>query len=176
MPVKKIKLIKPTLYQDSICNLFGKEMASNQQDYYKERGEGNLDKLANWSYLGKMAEYAVFNTLLSYNKYKVVTPPDIAIYPKRYKSHDADLTADGRQIHVKCFMNSLSEPSWLFSMGDKICDNPLDVDIVSLVMTTPLGDFEAYFIPAKELVGMYKPPKLSKTVARALYESDIITM
>lgn len=174
MQIKKSKLIKPTLYQDSICAIFGKEMALNQRKYYTERGERDLTKLANWSYIGKMAEYAVFNTLISLKKYKSIAPPDIAIYPQEYKSHAADIVADGRQIHVKCHVENYADPSWLFSTKDKVCDNPTDMDIIALVIVSASGDFDCYFVPAKELVEKYKAPLSEKTVARALYEKDII--
>jgi len=123
-----------------------------------------------------MGEYAVFNTLLSSGKYKFVSPPDIAIYKKEQRSHAADLVADGKKIHVKCCnATEWIATSWLFSTEDPLVDRPTEDDIVAFVTIRPVGKkFECYFVKATELKGMYKKPVYAKTVAHAIYESDLI--
>jgi hypothetical protein len=139
------------------------------------KGESNQANIKQWSYIGKMAEFAVFNTMLSYDMYKVVSPPDIMIYESKRKSHSADITVDERQIHVKSFMAKEGrEPSWLFSTEDSIVNNPSKKDIVALVMITLPKKFEAYFIPAVDLVGLYEKPFNPTTIAHAIYESTLI--
>jgi hypothetical protein len=64
--------------------------------------------------------------------------------------------------------------SWLFSTEDRLVDNPSDADIVALVIVTLPKTFEAYFIPAKNLVGMYEKPINPTTVAHAIYESTLL--
>lgn len=175
MQVRRVKLIKPTFYQEVLCSTFAKHSSLDQQEYYKKKGEGDLSKLELWAYNGKMAEFAVFNTLLSFPNYKKVSPPDIMIYERNRKSHDADIVSDDKLIHVKsCVVVNGRESSWLFSTEDKLVTNPTENDIVSLVMLNESDTFEAYFIKATELVGMYKKPILSKTVAHAIYESDLM--
>jgi hypothetical protein len=175
MQLKKLKLIEPSNYQEDLCNRFSLESASNQQDFYTTKGEGNLIKLKQWAYIGKMAEYAVFNTLISFPEYKIVSPPDVVIYEKKRKSHAADIVADGKQVHVKSFMSKDDRlVSWLFSTEDRLVDNPSDADIVALVIVTLPKTFEAYFVPAKNLVGLYEKPINPTTIAHAIYESTLL--
>jgi hypothetical protein len=175
MQLKKLKLIEPSNYQEDLCNKFSFESATNQKDFYTTKGEGNLTKLKQWAYIGKMAEYAVFNTLLSFPEYKIVSPPDIMIYERKRKSHAADIVANGKQVHVKSFMAKEGrEASWLFSTEDRIVENPIDNDIVALVIVTLPKVFEAYFIPAKNLVGLYEKPINPTTIAHAIYESTLL--
>ena len=175
MQLKKLKLIEPSNYQEDLCNKFSLESAMNQQAFYAKKGEGDLIKLKQWAYIGKMAEYAVFNTLLSFREYKTVSPPDIMIYERNRKSHAADVVADGKQVHVKSFMAKEGrEPSWLFSTEDRLVDSPIENDIVALVIITLPKVFEAYFVPAKKLVGMYEKPINPTTIAHAIYESTLL--
>lgn len=175
MQLKKISLIAPSLYQEHLCQLFAKHSARDQQEYYAKKGESKLDKLELWAYNGKMAEYAVFNTLLSFPQYQGVIPPDIMIYSKDRKSHDADIKTENKNIHVKsCMVVQERLSSWLFSTEDKLVHSPKDNDIVAFVSITLPKVFDAYFVPAKELIGNYKKPFSEKTVAHAIYEQDLI--
>lgn len=174
MPPRIVKLIAPSLYQEKVCDTFSVESSVDQQAYYSARGESDVKKLKAWAYNGKLAEFAVFNTLLSYKHYKKVSPPDVMIYETARKSHDADITADGKNVHVKsCMVVEGWESSWLFSIKDRLVTSPSDDDIVCLVKVYVNQKFEAYFIPAKKLVGLYREPYHKKTVAHALYESDL---
>lgn len=176
MQVKKISLIEPSSYQEKLCNLFAKESAIERGRIYSAKGTGDSNKVEAYAYLGKMGEYAVFNTLLSSGKYKFISPPDIAIYKKEQRSHAADLVADGKKIHVKCCnATEWIATSWLFSTEDPLVDRPTEDDIVAFVAIRPVGKkFECYFVKATELKGMYKKPVYAKTVAHAIYESDLI--
>jgi hypothetical protein len=176
MQAKKVNLIEPSSYQEKLCDLFAKESIINRGKIYSSKGTGDPKKLEQYAYLGKMAEYAVFNTLLASGKYSAVSPPDVAIYEKKDRSHAADLVADGRNVHVKsCNANEWIATSWLFSTEDPIVDNPTELDIVAFVAMRPNPKkFECYFVKATELKGMYKKPVYSKTVAHAIYESDLL--
>jgi hypothetical protein len=175
MQLKKLKLIEPSSYQEDLCNTFSLESATNQKEFYATKGEGDIIKLKQWAYIGKMAEYAIFNTLISFPEYKIVSPPDIMIYERKRKSHAADIVADGKQVHVKSFMSKEGRsPSWLFSTEDRIVENPSEEDIVALVIITLPKIFEAYFVPAKKLVGLYEKPINPTTIAHAIYESDLL--
>lgn len=172
MQVKKIKLVAPTSYQESLSYIFSKEISVKMRDVNKQRGEGKLSKTESWAYNGKMAEFAVYNTLIK--SYKNVTPPDVHIYPIERKSNDADIIADGRLVHIKSAMNvSGFENSWMFSLKDPICETPNEMDIIALVITYPEKLFEAYFIKAIDLVGLYKPPYNQSTTGKAIYETDL---
>ena len=175
MQLKKINLVAPSIYQEQLCQLFSKQSAVDQQDYYSKKGEGKIDKLELWSYNGKMAEYAVFNTLIQFPEYKTIVPPDIMLYKKDRKSHDADIKADDKNIHVKsCMVVDDRLSSWLFSTEDKLVSQPKENDIIAFVSITLPKTFQAYFIQATRITGMYKEPYAKKTVAHAIYEEDLI--
>lgn len=175
MQIRKLNLIAPDLYQEKLCSTFAKNSAINQREYYKTKGERGIAKLEYWTYNGKMSEYAVFNTLLSFPNYKKVSPPDIMIYERNRKSHDADIVSDDKLIHVKsCIVVDGREPSWLFSTEDKIVTKPSENDIVAFVMMSVPKLFEAYFVKATDLIGKYKEPFNATTIAHAIYESDLI--
>ena len=175
MQLKKLNLIAPSSYQESLCEMFATQSAINQQAFYAKKGQSDVSKLSEWAYLGKLAEFAVFNTLISFDKYKSVSPPDIIIYERKRKSHAADIVSDGKQIHVKsCMVKNGRDISWLFSTEDKIVVKPTEEDIVALVIISLPKTFEAYFIPAIDLVGKYEKPFNATTIAHAIYESTLI--
>lgn len=176
MQIKKINLIEPTSYQEKLCDLFAKESVTERGRAYSTKGTGGPKKVEQYAYLGKMGEYAVFNTLLSSGKYRFISPPDIVIYAKKHRSHAADLVADGKNIHVKCCnATEWIGTSWLFSTEDPIVDRPADNDIVAFVAIRPATKkFECYFVKATELIGMYKKPVYAQTIAHAIYESDLL--
>jgi hypothetical protein len=178
MQLKKVNLIAPSLYQERICTLFAKESALDRHEVYSKKGTSDLKKLEEYAYRGKMSEYAVFNTLLSYNAYKVILPPDIVIYEVNKKSHAADLVADDKNVHVKsCFIykeTDFYKTQWMFSTEDLICNRPAENDIVCFVKMTLPMKFEAYFVAAKKLVGMYREPFVKTMVGRCIYEEDLI--
>lgn len=178
MQLKKVSLIAPKLYQEQICTIFARENARERYKFYDTKGTGDLKKLEEYAYRGKMSEYAVFNTLIALDGYKIVTPPDVVIYDINRKSHAADLTADDKNVHVKsCFIykeTDFYKTQWMFSTEDAICDNPADNDIICFVKMTLPQKFEAYFVPAVKLIGMYREPHVKTMVGRCIYEEDLI--
>jgi hypothetical protein len=176
MQVKKINLIEPTSYQEKLCDLFAKESVIERGRTYSAKGTGEPKKVEAYAYLGKMGEYAVFNTLLASGRYKFISPPDVAIYSREQRSHAADMIADGKNIHVKCCnATEWLATSWLFSTEDPLVDKPTEDDIVAFVAIRPNPKkFECYFVKATELKGMYKKPVYAKTIAHAIYESDLL--
>jgi hypothetical protein len=178
MQLKKVSLIEPSLYQEKICAIFAKESARDRHEVYSAKGTSDLKKLEEYAYRGKMSEYAVFNTLISLEGYKIVTPPDIVIYPVNRKSHAADLIADDKNVHVKsCFIykeTAYYKTQWMFSTEDLLCVRPAENDIVCFVKMTLPQKFEAYFVPAVKLLGMYREPHVKTMVGRCIYEEDLI--
>jgi hypothetical protein len=179
MQLKKVSLIEPSLYQEKICAIFAKEIARDRHEVYSAKGTSDLKKLEEYAYRGKMAEYAVFNTLLSYNNaYKFIMPPDISMYEVNKKSHAADLIADDKNVHVKsCFIykeTAYYKTQWMFSTEDLLCVRPAENDIVCFVKMTLPQKFEAYFVPAIKLLGMYREPHVKTMVGKCIYEEDLI--
>ena len=176
MPTK-INLIPPTNYQESLCDLFSKESVIGIDSHYANKGQGDINKLIAYAYQGKMAEFAVYNTLISLGKYDPVTFPDVAMCDIKYKSNDADIKASDKLVHVKSYIKVDGyKTSWLFSNTDPLCEHPLPEDMVALVEIELPKKFSGYFISAGKLVGLYKPPLFSKTIAKAIYEEDILKL
>lgn len=176
MQLKKVKLIAPSPYQEKLCDLFSKEVFYNSESgkTYIDRTKGNAseNKIISDIYLGKMAEYAVWNYLMSQDK--LPTEPDISIYPNKIKSYDADLKIGDTKIHVKsCVYNERFPNSWVFRPNDPIVKNPDDNDFVALCVLVN-NNFEGILVSAKKLVGMHKPPRNPNYNTAVIYEDDLL--
>jgi len=158
-----------------MCDLFAEEMGNKEAGFYRGKSEGNAGKLSLWAWGGKMAEVAVYNTLVASKRFKKITQPEMLMHEVWMKSHDADIVADGKKIHIKSFIKYAQlDPTWLFALTDKVASEPEDDDILALVIYDKDKNFEAYFITAKDVVGMFKEPISDKMKAIALYEKDLL--
>jgi hypothetical protein len=158
-----------------MCDLFAEEMGNKEASFYRSKSEGNAGKLSLWAWGGKMSEVAVYNTLVASKRYKKISQPEMLMHEVWMKSHDADIVADGKNIHIKSFIKYAQlDPTWLFALTDKVVTEPTDNDILALVIYDKDKNFEAYFIPAKDVTDMFKPPVSDKMKALALYEEDLL--
>jgi hypothetical protein len=172
---KKLKLTAPSTYQEALANLFSKEVFYNSSsgNLYKTRTRNNVkeENLISDIYLGKMAEFAVWNFL--HKQKKNATFPDINVYESYRKNYDADIMIGETKVHVKsCSENNYSN-SWVFRPSDPIVSNPDKNDFVALVVLTKQSTFDAYFLSAIELLGMYKPPRNPDYHMMVIYEEDL---
>jgi len=164
----KIELRKPTQYEQRICKVFAEECAVSNSKEYSRRNQGNLEKVIQDIYYGKIAEVLVHDYLVS--KRKNPSAPDFMIYDSRTKSFDADIKVHTKKIHVKSCMDGSSFPnSWLFQPNDPIIKNKSDDDILALVVLS--NKPYMYFRTIKQSK-LRKPLKtsLDKVV---IYERDI---
>ncbi len=176
MQLKKVKLIAPSSYQEKLCDLFSKEVFHNSESgkTYMDRtkNSGSENKIIADIYLGKMAEYAVWNYLVSQDKFP--TEPELAIYSNKRKSYDADLKIGNTKIHVKsCVYNEKFSNSWVFRPNDPIVTNPDENDFVILCALKD-NTFEGILVSAKKLVGMHKPPRNPNYNMSVIYEEDLL--
>lgn len=175
MKLKKVNLTAPSLYQEKLSDLFSKEVAhrstSGQKYLDRTNNAVSMNKIISDIYLGKMAEFAVFNYLVSQDK--TPTFPDIAIYPSKKKSYDADIYIGNTKIHVKCCSyNEKFDNSWVFHPSDPIVTNPDENDFVALCILNK-NEFTGMFTKASELIGMYKPPRNPNYPMAVIYEADL---
>lgn len=175
MQLKKVNLIAPSLYQEKLSSLFSREVAYNSESgkTYLDRTKNNasIEKIISDIYLGKMAEFAVFNYLVQQDK--TPTYPDIGIYPNKRKSYDADILVGDTKIHVKsCVFNERFDNSWVFRPNDPIVKDPDDKDFVALCILEN-NQFTGMFAKAIELVGMHKPPRNPNYPMAVIYEADL---
>jgi len=170
MQITKVELIPPTLYQESLCNAFADAVYFSNKSTYDKRKQTNELKVKADIYIGKMAEFAVYNFLVE--KDRVVTQPDIMIYSVKRKSFDADLFVDEKTpIHVKSCMSVRDrENSWVFQPTDKLVCLPSADDIIALVVISDLKDFSAYLVKAIDVMGLYGPPRIEGLDKKVLYE------
>jgi len=175
MPQKKLKLTAPSTYQEALANLFSKEVFYNSAsgNMYKTRTQNNVkeEKLISDIYLGKMAEFAVWNFL--HKQKKNATFPDINVYESYRKNYDADIMIGETKVHVKSCSENNYGNSWVFRPSDPIVSNPDENDFVALVVLTKQSTFDAYFLSAIELLGMYKPPRNPDYHMMVIYEEDL---
>jgi hypothetical protein len=120
-----------------------------------------------------MAEYAVWNYLQRDGK--DATFPDIAIYPAKKKSYDADITCGDIKIHVKsCVAMGVYPISWVFQPNDPVTINPSNKDFLALVSIEADNSFNAYFIKAVDVLGIYEEPKKAELNKKVIYESTLL--
>jgi hypothetical protein len=175
MQLKRVNLIAPSSYQETLSDLFATEVFNNSssKETYLARNSNSRYKATKDIYLGKMAEFAVYNFLISQGK--KVTFPDIAIYQTKQKSNDADLVSDNNLIHVKSCMLVSSYPiSWLFQPTDEVTINPKENDFFAFTICTDKSEFYGYFAKSIDFIGMYRDPKLEHLKKKVIYEEDLI--
>lgn len=176
MQLKKVNLIAPSSYQETIADAFSKEVFYNtsNRSVYTSTNKSSPEKLVAGIYMGKLAEFAVWNYLISVKK--KASFPDVSILPADMKSYDADIVSEGTNVHVKsCMHVSNGYPiSWLFYPNDPVTVDPQDNDFCAFVICYPDKRFEGYFAKAIDLIKLYKDPKLSHLKKKVIYEEDII--
>lgn len=125
-------------------------------------------------YIGKLAEFAVYNFILAQGK--PVTFPDIEIYHGRKKSFEADLTVNNETpIHVKsCMETNGYDNSWLFQPNDKLTTEPSESEVIFLVSISPTKEFNAYILKAVDYVGKYENPRNEQLKKKVIYEATLI--
>lgn len=175
MQLQKVKLIAPSLYQEDLCVKFSEHCYKTNRAMYAAKGHSDRSKIINDIYIGKMGEFAVFNFAIE-NKRKT-SPPDIQIYDTKYKSHDADLISNGKNIHVKTkILAGVGDVYWTFNPNDPIVSNPSDDDFVSLVsVQAELKEFYAYFVPAKNLLHIYEDARYGDIKNKFVFEEVLLS-
>jgi hypothetical protein len=175
MLLKKVKLIAPNNYQEVLADLFSKEVYSTNKEQYDKRNQTNRSKVESDIYIGKMAEFAVWNFLIEQSK--SATFPDIGVYPKELKSFDADITSGDVKIHVKSCMDVWEYPnSWVFQPNDSLCTSPSDKEFIAFVICSPDKKFEAYFVLASKVIELYRPPRKEGLDKKVIYEENLMIL
>ena len=173
MLLKKLKLIAPSTYQEKLADIFSKEVFNTNILKYAERKQTDVKKIISDIYIGKMAEFAVWNYLQQDGK--DATFPDIVIYSAKKKSYDADITSGDVKIHVKCCVAMGVYPiSWVFQPNDPVTINPSNKDFLALVSIEADNSFNAYFVKAADVLQMYEAPKKVGLDKKVIYESTLL--
>ncbi len=172
MQPKKLRLIAPSPYQERLCTLFASEVFHTNKDMYASRNQSIESKVRSDIYLGKLAEFAVFNYLIS--KGKVCSAPDITIYEAKQKSYDADLYVNKTSpLHVKsCIESKGYGNSWVFQPNDPLVISPVEDETIALVIASPDAVFDCYIVKALDMVSMYRAPRKIELNKKVLYEED----
>jgi hypothetical protein len=143
---------------------------------YASRNQTNENKVRADIYLGKLAEYAVFNYLIS--KGRKCSAPDITIYEAKQKSYDADLYVNGQSpLHVKsCIQAQGYGNSWVFQPNDPLVLSPSEDETIALVVATSDAVFDCYIVKALDVIEMYRAPRKIELNKKVLYEEDFIQL
>lgn len=173
MQLKKINLVAPSLYQEKLCALFSNEVFHTNKDMYASRNQTNEEKVKSDIYFGKMAEFAVYNYLLSIDR--KCTAPDIMIYEAKQKSYDADLYVnESVPLHVKsCIDSPTYGNSWVFQPNDSLVNSPSENETIALVIMVQSSAFQAYITKAVDVIDLYRPPRKAELNKKVLYEEDL---
>jgi hypothetical protein len=176
MQPKKLRLIAPSNYQERLCTLFSSEVYHTNKDMYSSRNQTDENKVRSDIYLGKMAEFAVYNYLIS--KGKKCSSPDILIYEAKQKSYEADLFVNGSSpLHVKSCMDSkIYSNSWVFQPNDPLVISPTEDETIALVIVKPNAEFDCYIVKALDVLDMYRAPRKIELNKKVLYEEDFIQL
>jgi hypothetical protein len=117
--VKKIPLENLSEYQIEQCKLFSEYSFSTSITKYSERNQSDIEKIKSDIFLGKTAEFMVYNYLNKNDKNP--TSPDLNIYSAKKKSFDADIFVKNTKIHVKSHkINKYFPVSWIFQKSDPL--------------------------------------------------------
>lgn len=173
MQLKKVRLIEPDAYQEKLSDMFAHEVYETNREMYASRNQDNRLKVIADIYLGKMAEFAVWNLLQRQGK--DATFPDIMIYKANKKSYDADITSGDTKIHVKsCIAMGLYPVSWVFQPNDPLTISPSNKDFLALVSIEEEKFFEAYFVKAIDVIDIYEAPRKEGLDKKVIYESTLL--
>jgi hypothetical protein len=163
------------------CREFAEESSHTSVNHYKKRRQGNIDKIKEDIFIGKMGEVGVHLFLKSQGI--EINKPDFEIYSGRKKSFDSDLQSDKYDIHCKSQGESSASRfgiSWILQYGgagyghqDKLFKHQTKHDI--LAPSVVRGDEVELLalIPIKTIFekDMVDMPKLNwlRNTKRALY-------
>jgi hypothetical protein len=168
----KIQLKAIPEYQEKQCDLFSKFSVFSSLDEYKKRNQLNKEKIIKDIYNGKIAEFLVYNFLIS--KQKKINAPDLNIYNKYNKSYDADLVLENANIHVKSHIVNNNFPvSWVFQKKDPLLLKVNDDEFLALVVMK--NNINYMYLKKISEVKFKQPLKESLRKTKVcIYEKDLI--
>jgi hypothetical protein len=172
--MNRISLYPLSINQIDACVDFAISSVESSKDHYASRNQFDLDKIKNDIYLGKVAEYAVYNHY--YQNFGKISKPDLKIYRGKDKSYDADLKTKKSLVHVKSFFGKSNyDPSWVFQKNDPLVHSPEENDVIILCIIDETGKGKGYVGDARVLKEYYKPlRKASLSSKTAIYLKDLM--
>lgn len=174
--IKKYHIEPPTESQKELCARFAKEsVASSFEHYSKRKNNTNYQKVIRDIYIGKCAEYSVYNLFNTPGVYDV-SEPDTNIYNTYQKSFDADLYIEGKHVHVKSYhASSKFAPSWVFDLKDPVIYRTTKNDVLALCDLNTDGSGVLYMTKALLAVPFFRDPVLDKFkgIKTCIYYNDL---
>jgi hypothetical protein len=172
--IRKYEILPPTDAQKELCAKFAKDSVYSNFSYYAQnRNQDDLIKVRNDIYIGKCAEYSVYNAF----SFIDISEPDTNIYNSYEKSYDCDLYAENLEIHVKAHRPTKFPVSWLFQPNEKVVYQPNKNELLALCdLERPAGGGALYLMTAEYAVDLYKDPLSPKLAGKkkCIYLKDII--
>ena len=161
----------------NICKEFSEKVNTS---FYANRNQfDNVKRMADAN-IGKLAEFAVYNSLIE--KYPTLTLPDCNIYKPREKSWDYDLKSNEWNAHIKSqevLQGSKYGISWIFENTDKhvfINYKPNDyVVFVSVNFMQKTAEIKSIVkVSTLHELQLFKKPVLAKLITKsAVYYDDL---
>jgi hypothetical protein len=172
--MNRISLYPLSINQIDLCVDFSVNSVESSRVHYASRNQFDLNKIKNDIYLGKVAEYAVYNHY--YQNFGKISKPDLKIYIGKEKSYDADLKTKKSLVHVKSFFSKSGyNPSWVFQKNDSLVHSPEKNNVIILCIIDETGKGKGYVGDAIVLQEYYKPlRKESLSSKTAIYLKDLM--
>ncbi len=163
----------------SVCEEFAAARIGMSEALYRSRGEAFISKMINDIVTGGIAEYAVYNYILS--KGLECTKPDMSIHQLGEKSFSADLKSGDRLIHVKSQTLESAvkySPSWIFQQEDRAITLPSEKGYAVFCVVDGLRVYikaAIYIIDVLEAEAVSRP-KVGKYAMskKAIYLNDLL--
>lgn len=162
---KKPLLFQPSSVLISKARHFAKAVTATTN--YSDSRQLIAKKIEQDHFFSKLGEEAVAAVFRDYDLH--VEGPDYAIYPGRYKSWDADLTIDDRDVAVKTQSKTSADRyglSWTFQAGsyrrDPILAIP-DYWVALVLCNDQNAHFECAVFPLRQIKNLpFGDPKLER--------------
>ena len=173
--IKRYSILAPTDVQKDICAKFAKESVVTSAGYYSsKRNQHNFNKVIKDIYIGKCAEFSVYNLFNMSGIYEV-SEPDVNIYDTYNKSFDCDIYMEDKHIHVKSYYPSSIEVSWVFDPKDSLIHSPTRLDVLALCDLNVDGSGVLYIMKALLAIPFYRDPIIDrlKGKKKCIYLNDV---
>lgn len=173
--IRRYNISPPTDIQKDVCARFAKESVDTSAGYYSShRNQHDVSKVIRDIYIGKCAEFSVYNFFNTSGVYEV-SEPDVNIYDTYSKSFDCDIYMEDKHVHVKSYYPSSIEVSWVFDPKDSLISNPSKLDVLALCDLNTDGSGVLYLMKGLLAIPFYRDPMLArlKGKKKCIYLNDI---
>jgi hypothetical protein len=155
------------------CHKFAEECVKTNS-YYASRGQSNVEKITNDIFVGKLGEWAARIMLI--DKGFDISEPDMEIYGRGKKSHDADLSTPSINFSIKTQnLDSIDKYGMSWLMEKKSLSKFAGHQVILCIYLGENKVLIQNIIPFERMLAVQKEPRLAHLTTKcAFYYEDII--